>query len=155
MSEHRARIGWKSGDAPFTYDTYSRTHEARFPGGIAIPVSAAKEYLGDSSAPNPEELLVAAAASCHMLTFLAIAARRRWVVSSYEDEAVGYLEPNDEKRLAITRIDLKPSIAFDGPGPDAAELTKLHDLAHRNCFIAQSIRATVTVVASDPSAVRS
>lgn len=150
MSEHRTSIAWKRGDGPFTYETYPRTHEARFEGGVTIPVSAASDYLGDGALPNPEELLATAAASCHMLTFLAIAARRRFVVASYRDDAIAFLEPDAEKRLAVTRIELRPTIGFEGTLPTSEELTKLHEMAHRNCFIARSIRASVTVVATDP-----
>jgi len=150
MSEHHASIAWALGDSPFTYDGYPRAHTTRYGGGVAVQVSAAQEYRGDASLPNPEELLVSAAASCHMLTFLAIAARKKWVVLAYEDAAVGYLEPNDERRLAITRIELRPTITFQGDAPPPEEMEKLHELSHRNCFIAQSLRATVTVLPSDP-----
>lgn len=151
MTEHRASIAWTLGDSEFSYEAYPRTHRTHFGGGAALDVSAAPEYRGDASKPNPEELLVSAAASCHMMTFLAIAARKKIVVLSYEDSAVGYLEPNEERRLAITRIELRPKITFQGPAPSTAEMDRLHDLAHRNCFIAQSLRATVTVLPSDPS----
>lgn len=149
MSTHRARIVWAKTDAPFTYETYSRDHAIAFPGGQTVASSAAPEYKGEASRTNPEELLVSAASACHMLTFLAVAARKRFEVLSYEDEATGYLEADAEKRLAITRIELRPRIAFGGTPPSADELAKLHDLAHRNCFIASSIRATVSVLAAD------
>lgn len=146
MSEHRARIDWISTEAPFTYDTYSRAHSVAFPSGQTIETSAAPEYQGDGARTNPEEMLVAAASSCHMLTFLAIAARKRIVVKRYTDDAVGYLAANEDKVVAVTRIELRPTIVFDGAPPSEADLTRLHELAHKNCFIANSIRASVTVV---------
>lgn len=146
MSSHRTRIEWRTTDAPFTYETYAREHTLSFPGGQSLVTSAAPEYKGDASRTNPEELLVGAASSCHMLTFLAVAAKKRFVVTSYVDDAVGYLETNEERRLAVTRIELRPSIAFAGTPPTTEELEKLHELAHKNCFIASSIRASVTVL---------
>jgi organic hydroperoxide reductase OsmC/OhrA len=80
-----------------------------------------------------------------MLTFLAIAAKKRWVVDSYRDAAVGFMEKNAEGRLAITRVVLRPEIAFAGDAPDEAALARLHHLAHEQCFIANSVRTEVTV----------
>jgi organic hydroperoxide reductase OsmC/OhrA len=95
---------------------------------------------------DPEEAFVAALSSCHLLTFLAIAARRRLVVDDYSDEAIGYLEKNAEGRLAVTRVVLRPRVAFGGAGPPATEeLASLHELAHAQCFIANSVRTEVTV----------
>jgi organic hydroperoxide reductase OsmC/OhrA len=85
-----------------------------------------------------------------MLTFLAIASKRRLVVASYEDAAVGHLEKDAEGRLAVTRIELRPRIRF-APGttvPAATELARMHEAAHRECFIASSLRTEVTVVAA-------
>lgn len=146
MSTHRTHVEWQAGGAPFTYETYSRDHRLSFPGGQSVGTSAAAEYKGNAELTNPEELLVGAASSCHMLTFLAVAARKRFEVTSYVDDAIGYLEPNDEKRIAVTRIELRPRIVFAGTAPTAEELEKLHELAHKNCFIASSIKASVTVL---------
>lgn len=84
-----------------------------------------------------------------MLTFLAICARKGIVVERYDDDAVGWLEPNEERRLAVTRVVLKPSIVFaDGHRPDAATLAHIHHESHEHCFIANSVKTTVTVDAS-------
>jgi len=150
VSEHRATTRWKRGDAPYTYDTYPRTHRWLFSGGAALDASAAPEYKGDAALPNPEEALVMALSSCHMLSFLAIAARKRLTVESYEDEASGVLEKNAEGKLAITKVTLRPRAAFSGPNaPGKDELAKLHELAHHACFIASSVRTEVTVVPLD------
>ncbi|HKC51860.1 MAG TPA: OsmC family protein [Myxococcota bacterium] len=150
MSEHRARIHWARKGEAFTYESYARAHRWRFHGGAEVEASAAPEYRGDAALPNPEEALVAALSSCHMLTFLAIAARKRLTVESYEDDAVGHMEKNAEGKLAVTRVELRPRIVFSGerqPTPD--EIAKLHESAHHGCFIANSVRTEVTVVPLD------
>ncbi len=118
MSEHRATVSWERGSVPFTYETYVRDHAWRFPGGTQIAASAAPEFKGNPDLVDPEGALVAALSSCHMLTFLAVAARKRLVVESYVDEAVGYLEKNEDGKLAITRVVLRPKISF-GDGKSA------------------------------------
>jgi len=146
MSEHHARIDWRRGDAEFAFETYDRTHRWTFAGGVALEASSAPEYRGRAELPNPEEALVAALSSCHMLTFLALAARRRLVVERYEDDAVGHLEKNAQGRLAITRATLRPRVAFGGEKrPSAEELARLHHLAHEGCFIANSVTTDVAV----------
>src|SRR5690606_10656588 len=111
MSEHRATIEWQRTSADFTYMTYNRAHEWRFT-SATVPASATKEYRGDESRVNPEEALVAALSSCHMLTFLAVAAKRKLSLDSYRDEAVGVLEKNAEGKLAMTRVTLRPKIVW-------------------------------------------
>jgi organic hydroperoxide reductase OsmC/OhrA len=150
MSVHRARIQWARKGEAFTYESYGRRHRWRFAGGAELDASSAPEYLGDAKLPNPEEALVAALSSCHMLTFLAIAARKRLTIDSYEDDAVGHMEKNADGKLAVTRVELRPRIAFSGerrPTPD--EIAKLHESAHHNCFIANSVRTEVTVHPQD------
>ena len=90
MSEHHASVVWKRTSADFTYDTYNRAHEVRFKdGAIVLPASSAPAFKGDADRVDPEEAFVASLSSCHMLTFLAICARKRMTVESYEDDAVG------------------------------------------------------------------
>ena len=147
MSEHRSQIRWQRGDASFTYEGYDRTHRWRFDGGAELDASSAPEFRGRGDLPNPEEALVAALSSCHMLTFLAIAARRRLVVESYEDDAVGHMEKNADGKLAVTRVELHPRIRFSGEKqPSAEELARLHEVSHRECFVANSVKTEVTVV---------
>ena len=146
MSEHAVRVEWELGGVDFAPDAYDRTHRWRFGGGLELEASSAPEYRGRRELPNPEEALVAALSSCHMLTFLALAARRRLVVERYEDEAVGHLEKNAQGRLAITRATLRPRVAFGGEKtPTADEISRLHHLAHEQCFIANSVTTEVTV----------
>jgi len=105
-------------------------------------------------AVDPEEALVAAASSCHMLWFLDVAARAGWVVERYVDEAEGVMARNAAGKLAITRIVLRPAIAFAGALPSADERQRLHEAAHAECFIASSLTSEIVVqerLATEPS----
>jgi organic hydroperoxide reductase OsmC/OhrA len=149
MSAHRCKVTWSRGDHDYTYETYPRDHAWHFPGGEAVAASAAPDFLGSPSRVDPEEALVASLSSCHMLTFLAIAARKRLVVESYDDDAVGTLEKNDDGKMAITRVVLRPTIVWGGDAPDAAAIDKMHHQAHGACFIANSVKTEVVVESVD------
>jgi organic hydroperoxide reductase OsmC/OhrA len=150
MSEHKSQVRWARGSVPFTYEGYDRTHRWRFGGGVELDASSAPEYRGRAELPNPEEALVAALSSCHMLTFLAVAARKRFTLESYEDDAVGHMEKNADGKLAITRVELRPRVRFSGEKqPDAAEIARMHEVSHRECFIASSVKTEVSVVPVD------
>ncbi len=114
------------------------------PGSVG-PASSAPAGSGAADRVNPEEQLLGALSSCHMLTFLAVAAKKRLVVQSYTDTAHGVLERNAAGRLAVTKITLTPVVVFEGEQPAAEVLTSLHASAHRNCFIANSIASEVTI----------
>ena len=102
-----------------------------------MTATATPAYLGDPAHVDPEEAFVASLSSCHMLTFLAIACKQKFVLDSYEDEAVGHLEKDADGKLAITRVELRPKITWgDDRKPSAEELDKMHHAAHENCFIA-------------------
>jgi len=102
--------------------------------------------LSDPAAVDPEEALVAAAASCHMLFFLSLAAARGYVVDRYDDHAIGTLAPDADGRMAITRIELRPAIVFGGDRrPDRAALAELHHEAHARCYIANSLKGDIVV----------
>ncbi|MBI2296132.1 MAG: OsmC family protein [Betaproteobacteria bacterium] len=147
MSEHKTTIRWSRAGKDFTYKTYSRDH-IWVANGNEIPASATPAYLGNPNRVDPEAALVAALSSCHMLTFLALAANKGFVVESYEDHAVGHLEKNAEGKFAVTRVELHPNIVFSGAKtPMAADLEWLHDKAHRECFISNSVTTEVRVVA--------
>lgn len=94
---------------------------------------------------DPERAFVASLSSCHMLTFLSLAARDGFVVDDYRDEAVGLMERNAEKRIAITRVVLRPQITWGSEPPTAEQLQKLHENAHKHCFIANSVKTKVEV----------
>jgi organic hydroperoxide reductase OsmC/OhrA len=156
MSEHRATIAWQKETDSFRYDDYNREHRWEFPKSrVVVRATAAPKYRGKPDAVDPEEALVASISSCHMLTFLAICARRGIVVESYVDEAIGFMTPNEHRRLAITRVVLKPRIVFAaGHEPDAATLAELHHESHEQCFIANSVKTEITVDAPDPEVAR-
>ncbi|HZR47554.1 MAG TPA: OsmC family protein [Candidatus Manganitrophaceae bacterium] len=146
MTEHQVAIDWERETDRFTYDAYNRDHLWTFAGGVKVSASAAPDYMGNASYVNPEEALVAALSSCHMLTFLAVAARKQFVIDVYHDDATGILEKNADGKLAITRVTLRPKIAFSGEKrPTSEELKVLHDQAHRGCFIANSVKTEVKV----------
>lgn len=145
MKRFEATLAWQRGDQAFTDLRYSRAHRWHFDGGIDVPASSSPLSvpvpLSDPAAVDPEEALVAAAASCHMLFFLSLAAARGYIVDRYDDHAVGLLEG-----AAITRIVLNPAIAFGGERqPDRAALAELHREAHARCYIANSLKGDVVV----------
>jgi organic hydroperoxide reductase OsmC/OhrA len=146
MSEHKVTVDWKRETPDFAYDTYNRDHDWRFDAGVTVRASAAPGYLGSENCVDPEEAFVASLSSCHMLTFLAVAARKRLVVDGYHDEAVGVLEKDQAGRLAVTRVALRPKVTFGGDKqPTPEEIRQLHDKAHHACFIANSVKTDVTV----------
>jgi organic hydroperoxide reductase OsmC/OhrA len=147
MSEHRATIHWAREGKDFAYKNYSRDHVWKFENRVEVPASAAPAYLGNPQRVDPETAYVAALASCHMLTFLAVAATKGFVVDRYEDNAVGHLEKNAAGKLAVTRVELHPNISFSAAKtPTPADLDWMHDKAHRECFIANSVLTEVKVV---------
>jgi len=145
MSEHKVHINWKRGEIPFEYASYDRNHTWRFENGEIIGASAAPAFKGDHSKIDPEAAFVAALSSCHMLTFLAIAAHKKITVDSYEDEAIGYLERDEGGKNAITRVILRPRISFEGDAPDEKTLREMHEKSHHECFIARSVKTDVSV----------
>jgi organic hydroperoxide reductase OsmC/OhrA len=151
MNEYVATIKWaRQVGERFSDNRYSRAHQWEFDGGVSVPASASPHVLppplSNPAAVDPEEAFVASLSSCHMLWFLSLAARQGFVVESYADRAVGYLEKNEGGRLAITRVILRPAIQFSGPKlPTPAERDGLHDDAHHQCFIANSVRTMVVV----------
>ena len=150
MGHHNARIEWRRGDAKFTDNRYSRAHQWSFDGGVRVPASSSPGVvpvpLSNPDAIDPEEAFVAALASCHMLWFLSIAAKRGFVVEKYEDDAVGELAKNDEGRLAMTTIILRPAVAFKaGAQPSSIELDALHHEAHDACYLSNSVRTEIRV----------
>ena len=114
MSEYRAIVEWQRNGAVFTDSKYSRGHRWLFDGGIEVPASSSPHSVrlpfSVEDAVDPEEAFVAALSSCHMLTFLYLAAKKKFVVESYRDDAVGFMEKNEQGRLAITRVTLRPEI---------------------------------------------
>ena len=150
QQRHGARISWRRDDVAFVDQRYSRTHQWTLDGGATIQASASPsnvpEPYSDPNAIDPEEALVAAASSCHMLWFLAIAARQGFVIDSYVDEPEGLIEEVGAGRRAFSRITLRPQIEFSGGRrPELAEVDAMHAEAHNSCFIANSLSCDVIV----------
>lgn len=142
MAEHRIRLTWADGGRPFTYESYPREHEIAFKDGQdKLTASSSPAYRGDGKHADPEDLLVAALSSCHMLSFLAICTKKKITVQSYEDDAVGFLE-NDNGKLWVARVTLRPKVVSSA---DEQTLAQIHHLAHQACFIANSVKTQVTV----------
>jgi organic hydroperoxide reductase OsmC/OhrA len=146
MSEYTAQVVWQRDPLEtFTDNRYSRRHLLRFDGGAELVASSSPAVvplpLSDASAVDPEEMFVAALASCHMLWFLALAAQRGFRVDRYEDEAAGTMARNAEGRLAMTQVTLRPRVRCVGERqPTSADLQALHHQAHEACFIANSVK---------------
>lgn len=155
MSDYAATVTWERAGARFTDQRYSRAHRWSFDGGLTVPASSSPQSvpapMSDPSAVDPEEAFVAALSSCHMLWFLAIAAKRGFMVDAYRDRAVGTMEKNAEGRLAITRAVLRPEVVFSGETrPSPRQVDEMHAEAHRACFIANSVRTAVVVESAAP-----
>src|SRR5205085_10210242 len=123
--QYRATVTWTRQGAAFTDQRYSRAHTWRFDGGITVPASSSplsvKLPYSVAEAVDPEEAFVAALASCHMLTFLYVAAKQGFVVEEYSDEAVGEMSKNEHGKLWISKVMLSPAIIFAGdkrPSPE-------------------------------------
>ena len=138
MSEHKVTLRWERGGAEFSYQKYPRDHIWSFDGGHTMTATAAPAYLGNPANVDLEEAFVASLSSCHMLTLLAIACKQKFVLDSYADEAIGYMEKNAEGKMAITRVELRPKLTWSGDRiPSAEELDKMHHAARRELFHCQ------------------
>lgn len=150
MSEHRATVRWEQAGGPFAKRQYSRAHAWSFDGGFTVPAAASPHAVPlqftDASAVDPEEAYIAAIASCHLLSFLPLAALAGFEVLRYEDEAVGRMAKNELGRYWVAEVDLAPRITWgEGKAPSVEQLAELHHRAHDDCYIANSVRTEVRV----------
>lgn len=150
MASYTATINWTRDDATFSDGQYSRAHDVSFDGGISFLGSSSphvvKVPLSRQDAVDPEEMLVAALSSCHMLTFLDLARRAGFVIDAYNDVAEGKMGKDERGRLAVTQVKLNPIIIWAGdkqPAPE--EIRELHHKAHEACFIANSFRGDIAI----------
>jgi organic hydroperoxide reductase OsmC/OhrA len=148
MSQYRAMILWRRGEQSFVDNAYSRGHQWSFDGGLTVPASSSPDVvpLPMSVAENvdPEEAFVAAISSCHMLFFLAVAARRGIVVDQYEDNAIGIMQERADGRIAMAQVILRPHARYSGERiPDRQKVEKMHRRAHELCYIANSVRTEI------------
>jgi organic hydroperoxide reductase OsmC/OhrA len=150
MSEHKATIRWKCNRPDFLKGRYSREHTWTFDGGFVVPASSSPSVvpvpMSNPASVDPEEALVAAVSSCHMLSFIYLAWKAKFQVDTYEDEAVGVMSKNEKGVPWVSAVTLHPKIAFGGAKqPTSVELEALHHEAHEQCFIAASIKTQVSV----------
>ena len=150
MALYRASVDWMLAPGEdFARGRYSRGHSVAFEHGPRLRGTASAEVVGnkwaEAGAADPEQMLVAAASACHMLSFLHVARLAGFVVTAYRDRAEGLMEPDPQGRIAITRITLRPEIVWDGPSPAPDRLAHLHHEAHEACYIANSVTAEVVV----------
>ena len=146
MSELSIKLHWQRAEAELKTGAYSNAHSVQFNDRYDLPFDAAPDWGGDPANTNPEQALAAALSSCHMMTFLALAAKAGWPVASYHDYAVAHLGKNPKGQMSVTRTDLHPVVRFDtGFAVDDAALAEMQDRAHRYCFVANALSDSVAV----------
>jgi organic hydroperoxide reductase OsmC/OhrA len=142
VHRYRIELAWH-GSTGGGYAAYDRTHRVDVPpGNVSLTMSADPAFRGNPELPNPEQLLLAAASSCQLLSFLALVAREGIDVVSYEDSAEA-LMPDDDKPVRITWITLRPRVVVATGDPD--RVRALMERAHHECFIANSINAEIAI----------
>jgi organic hydroperoxide reductase OsmC/OhrA len=150
MAEYSAEILWHRGEQTFLDKRYSRRHVIQFDGGVEIMGSSSPQSvplpMSDPSAVDPEELFISSLSSCHMLWFLIIAARNKFCVDRYSDSVSGVLEKNAHGKTWMSTVTLKPDVLFSGSNvPTREEIEKMHQEAHEECFIANSVRTDIRI----------
>ena len=148
--DSRCVVVWKRASGSFVNNRYDRSHEWQFDGGVVVPASSSPEIvpppMSNERNVNPEEAFVAALASCHMLWFLGIAARDGWVVNTYRDQATGTLARGSDGKMAMTTVLLRPHVRFGASRrPTDGDVQALHESAHHECFLASSVKTTISV----------
>ena len=151
MSEYNAKVIWNRGSHESYIDNqYSRGHRWVFDGGLTVPASSSPHIVplpfSVEANVDPEEAFVASLSSCHMLFFLGIAAKKRWVVDAYTDNAIGVMENDSDGNMAMTKVTLRPKVDFSGEKlPTLEQVEKVHHQSHQECFIANSVKTEVCV----------
>ena len=145
---YQVKVVWTGnrGDGTADYDAYARDHQIIVRGKPIIEASADAAFRGDARRHNPEDLLVAALSTCHMLWYLHLAADAGIIVTGYRDEAVGEMTVDPRAGGAFTSVVLRPVVTMRAGEPDLAR--GLHEEANRRCFIANSVNFPVTHEAS-------
>ena len=147
MAKISIDLSWKLGDGKMTPGNYSNKHEIIFTPNITIIADSAPDWRGNELNSNPEQTLAASLSSCHMMTFLALAAKMNWPVVSYNDNAVATLGKNSKGQMSVTKIELNPIVSFSNKfSVNRDEMEKVQDRAHRYCFIANSLSDEVKVL---------
>ena len=147
MTKISIDLSWKLGDGKMTPGNYSNQHQITFTPNIKITGDSAPDWRGNELNSNPEQTLAASLSSCHMMTFLALAAKMNWPVISYNDNAIATLGKNSKGQMSVTKLELNPIVTFsDKFSIDTDEMKKMQDRAHRYCFIANSLSEEVKVL---------
>ena len=147
MTKISIDLSWKLGDGKMTPGNYSNQHQIIFTPNIKITGDSAPDWRGNELNSNPEQTLAASLSSCHMMTFLALAAKMNWPVLSYNDNAIATLGKNSKGQMSVTKLELNPIVKFSDKfsvNPD--EMKKVQDRAHRYCFIANSLSEEVKIL---------
>ena len=152
MSTYRATVDWRC-EGDFASRRYSRVHQISFDGGLSVPGTAGPANVNPrysmEGAMDPEQAFVASLSACHMLWFLDIAAQAGYVIESYRDEALGEMGHNEAGKEVVTRVVLRPLVAFGGTKvPDDEALRHLHHEAHESCYLANSVKTMIEVEGS-------
>ncbi|ARG97691.1 OsmC family protein [Legionella micdadei] len=143
MPEYNIRLLWERGTEDFNYQTYNRKHTVFFYGGPKLEVNSSAHLIRNPQFHCPEELLTASLSSCFLLTFLSLCAKNRYVVDSYSDRATCAI---DETRHTVSHIILSPVVSFKNENkPDQKTMEQLFEATHNLCFIANSLKSTITV----------
>lgn len=146
VKQHRyaVEMEWtgNTGSGTATYRSYSRSYETRAEGRAPIAGSSDPHFRGDPARWNPEQLLVSALSSCHMLSYLHLCATAGIAVQQYRDNAEGFMAETRDGSGSFTRVVLRPAVRCS-PGADLAQARELHHAAHAKCFIANSVNFPV------------
>ena len=146
MSDLAIELHWQRAEPVLQTGKYSNAHVVQYNASHGIEVDAAPDWGGDPTHTNPEQALASALSSCHMMTFLALCAKAGWPVASYHDYSEAHLGRNARGQMSVTRIDLHPVVRFDtGFSVTEADLARMHDRAHRYCFIANTLADSVEI----------
>jgi len=148
MSEYSAKIAWhRAADEAFIDNKYSRGHTWEFDGGAIVAASSAPSIVplpySVEANVDPEEAFVASISSCHMLFFLGIAGKKRFVIDEYIDNPIGLMEKDSEGNISMTKVNLRPQVTFSGKQPSFEMLEKMYHQAHELCFIANSVKTEI------------
>ena len=147
MKNLSIELNWALGNGELNYGKYNTDHKIKINDDILLNAGSAAEYGGSPNNLNPEQALAAAISSCHMMTFLALAAKMKWPVITYEDKAVAYLGKNSKSNMSVNKIELNPKITFQNNfSVSDKEMAKMQDRSHRYCFIANSLSEEVEIV---------
>ncbi len=149
MSTYHANVTWARGADAFLHQRYSRGHRWTFDEGVSIAASASPQAVRApwhvAAAVDPEEALVAALSSCHMLFFLSFASSAGFTVESYMDSPEGTMARNAAGKEVMTEFVLRPLVTFKERAPSEEEFMAMHQKAHEDCFIANSVKGAVRV----------